>query len=36
MRDVAQIESEVCADAKLIEATQTNTPYWYDLKNRGN
>ena len=25
MRDVAQIESEVCADAKLIEATQTNT-----------
>ena len=28
VRDVAQIESEVCADAKLIEATQTNTPYW--------
>ena len=28
VRDVAQIESEVCADAKLIETTQTNTPYW--------
>jgi len=28
MRDVAQIKSEVWADAKFIEATQTNTSYW--------